>query len=35
MRPREQSFDINTYFKYKIINSNKIVKDEEKKKTKL
>ena len=32
MRPREQSYDINTYFKYKIINSNKIVKDEEKKK---
>ncbi len=32
MRPREQSFDINTYYKYKIINTNKIVKEEEKRK---
>lgn len=27
MRPREQSYDINTYLKYKVINSNKISKD--------
>ena len=32
MRAREQSYDLNTYFKYKVINSNKIVKDETKKK---
>ena len=32
MRAREQSYDINTYFKYKVINSNKIEKDETKKK---
>ncbi len=32
MRAREQFYDINTYYKYKIINSNKIVKDESKKK---
>ena len=32
MRPREESYDINTYFKYKVINSNKIEKDEAKKK---
>ena len=32
MRPREQSYDINTYSKYKIINSTKIEKDDKKKK---
>ena len=32
MRPREQSYDINTYAKYKIINSTKIEKDDKKKK---
>ena len=32
MRAREQSYDINTYYKYKVINSNKISKDESKKK---
>ena len=31
MRPREQSYDINTYYKYKIINSNKITKEDSKK----
>ena len=32
MRPREQSYDINTYTKYKIINATKIEKDDKKKK---
>ena len=32
MRQREQSYDLNTYFKYKIITSNKIEKDGAKKK---
>ena len=32
MRPREQSYDINTYYKFKVINSNKIIKDESKRK---
>ena len=32
MRQREQSYDLNTYFKYKVITSNKINKDEAKKK---
>ena len=32
MRPREQSYDINTYYKYKIVNTNKINKDETKRK---
>jgi len=32
MRPREQSYDINTYAKYKIINQAKIEKDDKKKK---
>ena len=31
MRQREQSYDLNTYFKYKVITSNKINKDEAKK----
>ena len=31
MRPREQSYDINTYYKYKVINSNKITKEDSKK----
>ena len=30
MRPREQSYDINTYYKYKVININKLDKDETK-----
>ena len=32
MRPREQSYDFNSYFKHKIINKNKIIKDDTKKK---
>ena len=32
MRPRESSYDINSYYKYKIVNTNKITKDESKKK---
>ena len=32
MRQREQSFDLNTYFKDKVITSNKIEKDGAKKK---
>ena len=32
MRPREQSYDINTYTKYKIINATKIEKDDKQKK---
>ena len=32
MRQREQAFDINTYYKYKVIASQKIVKEEAKRK---
>ena len=32
MRPREQSYDINTYYKYKVISTNKLDKDETKRK---
>ena len=28
MRPREESFDINTYYKFKVINANKIPKED-------
>ena len=31
MRPREQSYNLNSYFKHKIIHANKIVKDDSKK----
>ena len=32
MRPRESSYDINSYYKYKIVNTNKITKNDSKKK---
>jgi len=32
MRQREQAFDINTYYKYKVVTSQKVVKDETKRK---
>ena len=32
MRPRETSYDINSYYKYKIVSTNKITKDNSKKK---
>jgi len=32
MRPREEAYDINTYYKFKIINGNKVIKEEAKRK---